>query len=122
MQSITATPSPDGEATAKPSASPSPQVPYSRTGTLKVAKVGNQTKYVLSLRNGDNVVLQIPETLDVKPYQNKQVLVTGYFNRNANLIEVTEIAEIEVFNETSASPPPAGGPSPTPKESTQSSN
>lgn len=88
--------------------SPTP-VPYSRSGTLKVARVGDKTKYVLALKNGENVLLQTPDQLDLAKYGNKLVLVTGIYNRAANSISVTEIAEIEVFNEStlaSPSPPP----------------
>lgn len=105
--------------TIKPSPSPTPPIPYSRSGTLKIAKVGTQTKYVLALRNGDNVVLEIPQGMDLSTYRNKQVLVTGIFDRQANLIKVTEIAEIEVINETIA---PSMSPVPTPPQSTSSAN
>jgi len=97
--------------------------PYSRSGTLKMAKTGEKTKYVLALKNGENVLLDVPSNLDLSKYQNKLVLVTGIYDRGANLIKVTEIAEIEVINETTlSSPAPAGGPSPkpTPSESTTS--
>ena len=95
--------------------SPSP-VPYSRSGTLKVAKTASQTKYVLALKNGENVLLEVPSYFELTRYQNKQVLVTGYYDKQKNLIRVTEIAEIEVFNETTI-------PSPTPiPESTSSAN
>lgn len=102
-------------------ATPSP-VPYSRSGTLKVAKTDSQIKYVLALKNGENVLLSIPKNIDLAKYQNKLVLVTGYYNRQANMITVTEIAEIELISETVIpsplpSPPPAGGPTP---ESTSS--
>src|SRR3989338_10680730 len=97
-------------------ASPSPSpVPYSRSGTLKVAKTTNQIKYVLALKNGENVLLEIPQNIELTKYQNKQVLVTGYYMRQANSIKVLEIAEIELFNETTLA-------SPTPTESTTSAN
>lgn len=95
---------------------PTPPTPYSRSGTLKVAKVGTISKYVLALKNGENVLLQAPEALDLSKYGNKLVLVTGFYNRAANLISVTEIAEIEVFNETTLATPspiyPANGKTP----------
>lgn len=97
--------------------SPSP-VPYSRSGILKVAKTGNQIKYVLALKNGENVLLEVPTNIELTRYQNKLVLVTDIYNRRANLIAVTEIAEIELFNETTLASPT---PSPTP-ESTKSAN
>ena len=96
--------------------SPSPTaVPYSRSGTLKVAKTTNQIKYVLALKNGENVLLEIPQNIQLTKYQNKQVLVTGYYMRQANAIKVLEIAEIELFNETTLA-------SPTPTEYTTSAN
>ena len=89
-------------------------VPYSRSGTLKVAKTTDQIKYVLALKNGENVLLEIPENIKLTKYQNKQVLVTGYYNRQANAIKVLEIAEIEHFNETTlASPTPSSSPEST---------
>ena len=91
--------------------SPSP-VPYSRSGTLKIARTTNQIKYVLALKNGENVLLEIPQNIELTKYQNKQVLVTGYYNRQANVITLTEIAEIELFNETTLASP---SPTPAPK-------
>lgn len=92
-------------------ASPSP-VPYSRSGTLKIAKTGSQIKYVLALKNGENVLLEVPTNIELTKYQNKLVLVTGYYNRQSNSIKVLEIAEIELFNETTLT-----SPSPTPLSS-----
>ena len=102
-----------------PSPSPSiakavEDVPYSRSGILKVAKTTDQIKYVLALKNGENVLLEIPQNLKLAKYQNKQVLVTGYYIRQANAIKVLEIAEIELFNETIlASPSPTPAPEST---------
>ncbi len=105
----------------KPATSPSPGVPYSRSGTLKIARTGNLTKYVLALKNGENVLLDIPAGMDLARYQNKQVLVTGIYDRQANLIKVTDIAQIELFNETTlVSPMPT--PLPPQGESTSSAN
>jgi len=109
MQKASPTPTPN----VKPSPTPAAPIPYSRSGTLKVAKTGTQTKYVLGLKNGENVLLEISADMDLSKYQNKLVLITGIYNRQANMITVTEIAEIELFNETTVtSPPPTGGPSP----------
>ena len=105
-----------------PATSPSPSpVPYSRSGILKVAKTEGQIKYVLALKNGENVLLEVPTNIQLTKYQNKQVLVTGYYNRQANVISVLEIAEIELFNETSLGSP-APTPIPTPTQSTSSAN
>ena len=96
------------------SPSPTPAVPYSRSGTLKVAKTTNQIKYVLALKNGENVLLEIPQNIELTKYQNKQVLVTGYYMRQANAIKVLEIAEIEIYNETTiASPTQSSSPEST---------
>ena len=103
-----------------PATSPSP-VPYSRSGTLKIARSGDQIKYVLALKNGENVLLEVPANIQLTKYQNKQVLVTGIYNRQANLISVTEIAEIELFNETTLVLP-SPTPIPTPAQSTPSAN
>lgn len=116
-------PAPATSQTPKPSPTPSPPVPYSRSGTLKIAKTGTQTKYVLALKNGENVLLAVPPSIDLNKYQNKQVLVTGIYDRLANLIKVTDIAQIELFNETAvpnSSPPPADGS--TPPSSSSSAN
>ena len=105
--------------------SPTPPVPYSRSGILKVAKTEGQIKYVLALKNGENVLLEIPQNINLAKYQNKQVLVTGIYNRQANVISVLEIAEIELFNQTSlASPSPTPSPPPAvgSSESTSSAN
>lgn len=99
--------------------SPSPPVPYSRSGILKIAKTGSQTKYVLALKNGENVLLEVPQNIQLTKYQNKLVLVTGIYNRQSNVITVTEIAEIEVISETSLTIP-SPTPSPTAGESTPS--
>src|SRR4030042_2629084 len=99
--------------------SPTPPVPYSRSGTLKIAKTGSQTKYVLALKNGENDLLEIPKNEKLTKYQNKLVLVTGIYNRQSKVIAVSEIAEIEVLSETdltNSSPTP----SPTATESTPS--
>lgn len=106
-------------------ASPSPQaspiaqlVEVSKAGTLKVAKGATATKYLLSLRNGEIVNLQIPDTIDLAQYSNKQVLVTGMQNKTTGVINVTDIAEVEVFNTTSVVPE---SNSPTP-QATSSAN
>lgn len=81
-----------------PVASPLP-VQISRAGTLKIA-VGDTTRYLLSLKNGELVVLEIPATINLLKYQNKQVLVTGTYNKASNILKVTDIAEIQLFNPT----------------------
>ena len=96
-----------------------PPVPYSRSGTLKVAKTTNQIKYVLALKNGENVLLEIPQNIELTKYQNKQVLVTGYYMRQANSIKVLEIAEIELISETTITNP-SPTPLPSPSQSTSS--
>ena len=78
-------------------ASPLPDPIISRAGTLKIA-VSQETKYLLALKNGELVVLDIPSSINLSKYQNKQVLVTGTYNRTANVIKVTDIAEVQLFN------------------------
>lgn len=80
-----------------PTPQPAPALTLSRAGVLKVAK-GTQMRFILALKNGDIINLQIPERLDLLKYQNKQILVTGTYNRNTNLLTVSDIAEIELFN------------------------
>ena len=107
--------------------SPTPQsVEISRAGTLKVAK-GTQTRYLMQLRNGEIVNLQIPAEIDLSKYANKQVLVTGVQNKTTGVITVSDIAEIEVFNVTqidgpSSTPSPTAIPSINPQQSSPSAN
>lgn len=77
--------------------SPAPPIILSRAGVLKIAK-GATTRYLLSLKNGEIINLQIPQSIDLTKYQNKQILVTGTYNKNTRLLTVTDIAEIELFN------------------------
>lgn len=83
-----------------PATTPQPPVEISKAGTLKIAKGTVGTKYLLSLRNGTVVTLQIPANFNLVKYANKQVLVTGYQDERTGILSVTDIAEIEVFNET----------------------
>lgn len=95
-------------------------IEVSRAGTLKVAK-GVQTRYLLQLRNGEIVNLEIPQEINLSKYANKQVLVTGFQNKTTGVIRVADIAEIEVLNTTvivDSSPSPL----PSPRESTNSAN
>ncbi len=80
--------------------SPTPPVPIaiSRTGILKIAKSATTTSYLLSLKSGDNIVLEVPATINLSKYANKQILVTGLFNKTANILKVTDIAEVQIFN------------------------
>ena len=87
---------------ARTSPAPDPQI--SRAGTLKVA-VGQDTRYLLSLKNAELVVLEIPTTINLAKYKDKQVLVTGTYNKTANVIKVQDIAEVELFNPTVISQP-----------------
>lgn len=84
------------------SASPSPQVSIeiSRAGTLRIAKGSTSTRYLLALRNGEIVNLEIPKNIDLSKYAEKQVLVTGIQDKATGVIKVSDIAEIEVFNTT----------------------
>src|SRR3990167_7901704 len=78
---------------------PKPNLVISRAGTLRIA-VGNETKYLLALRNGTLVVLDIPATIDLNKYKDKQVLVTGTLNSTTGVLKVTDIAEVQIFNPT----------------------
>lgn len=102
-------------------ASPALQsVEISRAGTLKVAR-GTQTRYLLQLRNGEIINLQIPTEIDLSKYANKQVLVTGVVNKTTGVINVEDIAEIEVFNITQIEQP-SPSPESSPRLSTSSAN
>ena len=89
--------------TPTPVISPKPDPITSRAGTLKIA-VSTQTKYLLALKNGELVVLNIPSTIDLNKYNGKQVLVTGTYNSTANILKVTDIAEVQLFNTTIVAP------------------
>lgn len=85
-------------ASTAPAASAAPSINLSRAGTLKIAKSATKTTYLLALRNGTLVNLEVPDYIDLTKYQNKQILVTGSYNSTTGVLTVTDIAEIEVFN------------------------
>lgn len=58
------------------------------------------THYLLALRNGEIVNLEIPKNIDLSKYAERQVLVTGIQDKATGVIKVSDIAEIEVFNKT----------------------
>lgn len=87
------TPAPQTSVAAQP-------VEVSRAGTLKVAKGATQSRYLLQLRNGEIMNLQIGANIDLTKYAEKQVLITGFQNKTTGVINVTDIAEIEVLNKT----------------------
>lgn len=82
------------------SPSPQPSITISRAGILKIAKSTTTTSYLLSLKNGDILVLEVPTTIDLSKYANKQILVTGLYNKITNTLKVADIAEISIFNST----------------------
>ena len=84
-------------------------IALSRAGTLRVAKGSTGTRYLLALRNGEIVNLQIPAIIDLTKYANKQVLVTGTQDKTTGILIVSDIAEIEVFNPTVIPNPEASG-------------
>jgi len=90
--------------TQTPSVSPAPSphaspIEISKAGTLKVAKSLTKTTYLLSLRNGELINLSIPPNIDLTKYANKQVLITGTYNKGTDTLTVNDIAEVVVFNE-----------------------
>lgn len=102
-------------------ASPTLQsVEISRAGTLKIAR-GTQTRYLLALRNGEIVNLQISAEIDLLKYANKQVLVSGVVNKTTGVMSVLDIAQIEVFNITQIEQP-SPSPASSPGQSTSSAN
>ncbi len=86
--------------TSTPSPAPIPTLKISKTGTFYIAK-GKQTSYLLSLKDGGAVILEIPSAINVSKYINKQILVTGIYNSSTNILKVEDIAEIELFNSLS---------------------
>lgn len=95
-----------------PSGSPTTDLTISRAGILKIAK-GKEIRYVLNLKDGRVIVLDIPLGVELNKYQNKQVLVTGSYNRNTSVMRVIDIAEIELLNEVLILPVPSLSPSPS---------
>lgn len=96
-----------------PRLSPEPQTQVSKAGTLKIAKSATQTTYLLSLRNGEIVILDVPDGFVLTKYANKQILVTGTYDKSVNTLRVTDIAEVAIYNSitlvegsSSASPSP----------------
>lgn len=107
--------------TLTPKSSPSTSdLVISRAGILKIAQ-GNETRYLLNLKDGRIIVLEIPSQIDIKKYQNKQILATGPYNRTTSVMRVEDIAEIELFNEVSVSPSPSPTPTFLPSPSASSS-
>ena len=107
---FTSPPSPAPLASHSPT--PSSDLIISKAGILKIA-YGKQTRYLLNLKDGRIIVLEIPSQINISKYQNKQVLVTGPYNRTTAVMRVEDIAEIELFNEVSVSPAPSLSPVPT---------
>lgn len=94
------------------SPTPSSDLIISRAGILKIA-YGKETRYLLNLKDGRIIVLDLPSQININKYQNKQVLVTGPYSRTTSIMKVEDIAEIELFNEVSVSPTPSLSPVPT---------
>jgi len=65
------------------------------------------------------VPLEIPESINLSKYTNKQVLVTGLQNKDTGVISVMDIAEVEVFNVTEI---PKVTPVLTPPQATDSAS
>lgn len=76
------------------------ELSISKAGILKIAR-GKENRYLLNLKDGKVIVLTIPIGADLTKFQNKQVLVTGPYNRNTSVMKVEDIAEIELLTETS---------------------
>ena len=85
-------------ATASPS--PAAGIEISKAGILKVAKSEFRTSYLLTLSNGAIVILDIPQTINLTKYANKQILVTGIYNKSTNVLRVSDIAEVTIYNTT----------------------
>ena len=116
-----ATPSPSAEVSPSP-VTTSKSLEISKAGTLKVAKGASQTRYLLSLRNGTILNLDIPNYIDLTKYADKQVLVSGYQDKDTGFISVSDIAEIEAFNQTEImQPSPSASLSPSPAATSPSS-
>lgn len=95
-----------------PSAVPVPTphqspIELSKAGTLKVAKSPTKTTYLLSLRNGELINLAIPSIIDLTKYANKQVLITGIYNKETDTLTASDIAEIQIYNSTAIATPSA---------------
>lgn len=86
--------------TPKPMPTTQPPITISRAGTLKIAKSATNTNYLLSLKNGEIMILEVPKSIDLAKYGNKQILVSGEYDKATNILKVAEIAQIEVYNST----------------------
>jgi len=108
LNKVLPTPTPIIKASPKPTPSPSvsPQITVNRSGTLRIA-VGNQTTYLLAQRNGSLIVLDVPRSIDLNKFRDKQVLVTGTINSATGILTVTDISEVQVFNPTPTPSPEA---------------
>lgn len=89
---------PSPSATSSPGTSAPQEITISKAGTLRIAKSAAKTTYLLALRNGELVSLEIPNTIDLTKYANKQILVTGTLDKNTNILKVTDIAEVTIYN------------------------
>lgn len=93
-----------GSGVGKDSPIPSPkieisqQTKISKAGTLRIAKSATKTTYLLALRNGELMSLEIPEAINLAKYGNKQILVSGTLDKNTNVLRVADIAEVTIYN------------------------
>lgn len=74
------------------------EVEVSKAGILKIAKSPTRTTHLLSLRNGELVTLNVPDTINLSKYANRQILVSGTINKQNNVLTVTDIAEVSIYN------------------------
>jgi len=89
----------------------------SRAGTFKAVKYGSKTEYFIVLKNGDALKLEIPSTIDVLPFYDKKVFVSGILNSENSVFKVENITRYEVGNsspEPDETPVPYPNTSPTP--------
>lgn len=81
-------------------AAPAALTALSKVGKLQVAKSATKTTYILALSNGASVPLEVSPNTDLTRYANRQILVTGTYNKDTNILKVTDIAEVSLFNAT----------------------
>lgn len=89
-----------GTTAVLPTPSPAAGIEISKAGVLKVAKSQTRTSYLLTLSNGALIVLEIPQEINLTRYANKQILVTGVYDKNTNVLRVTDIGEVTIYNTT----------------------
>jgi hypothetical protein len=96
---------------------PTGPVNISRAGTLKAVKYGSSVQYFVVLKNGDALKLEIPGSINVLPFIDKSVLVSGILNEDKSTFKIDNITAYSPDGEEDNKTPvpyPNTSPTPTP--------